>query len=101
VQVTGWPLDQRDQEPSAGQRGQRRLLRFLARPVGREDGRDARVRGAVVSGEPLAAGVQPSHGSDPTPAATATAPANAGPRIHQCAWPYHKIITLARGPAGS
>jgi len=43
------------------------VLAFPACRVGREDSDQARIWFPVVPGEALAAGIQPSHGSDPTP----------------------------------
>jgi len=70
----GGALHQRNQQPGPGQRGQHRGLGFLARRVASQHRRQVRVRGSVVAGGPPAPGVQPSHGSDPTPPAHRPAP---------------------------
>ena len=64
--LAGFALDQRDQQPRSGQRGQHGAFGFLAGRVGGEEGRETWIRSPVVPGDALATGVQPSHGSDLT-----------------------------------
>ena len=65
-EFAGVALDQRNQQPRCGQGGQHGAFGFLAGRVGGEEGRETRIRPPVVPGDALAAGVQPSHGSDLT-----------------------------------
>jgi hypothetical protein len=65
--LAGLELDERDEQPRAGESPQSGPFSFTTIRIRRQDRGETRIRCPIVAGELLAAGVQPSHGSDPTP----------------------------------